>query len=336
MGTYFSNAGSRHKPILKAIFAMALTGAVCAPLWSAQSQTPDWQVAAGGKMVFEDASVRQNTMASSPNEVGSNFPLGPGDVYIPNGGHFRAFNFPLVVYIKFAYKITDSQELFLLPQLPTWVTTARFDVQGTAQGNPTKDQMRLMMQSLLADHFRLAIHYETRQVPVFELLVDQPGTLGPLLQQHPDDSPCPTTFRSPSPMDPPQKIDSRFPATCGGLMGMDPSAPGRFRAGARNVPMELIASSMAEGASGLNRPVLDRTGLTGKFDFAIEFSPQPDEPSAPGANLRSDPTGPTFAEALKEQLGLKLEPRTGPFDVLVIDNVEEPPANLRPALLLMY
>jgi uncharacterized protein (TIGR03435 family) len=327
MGTYFSDAGFRYKPILKAIFALALTGAVCVPLSSAQSQTPDWQVAAGGKMVFEDASVRQNTMASSPNGVASNFPLGPGDVYIPNGGHFRAFNFPLVVYIKFAYKITDSQELFLLPQLPTWVTTARFDVQGTAQGNPTKDQMRLMMQSLLADHFRLAIHYETRQVPVFVLLVNQPGTLGPLLQQHPDDSPCPTTFRSPSPSDPPQTIDSRFPTTCGGLMGMDPSAPGRFRAGARNVPMELIASSMAEGASGLDRPVLDRTGLTGKFDFAIEFSPQPDVLPAPGANLQSDPTGPTFAEALKEQLGLRLEPRTGPFDVLIIDNVEEPSAN---------
>jgi uncharacterized protein (TIGR03435 family) len=100
-----------------------------------------------------------------------------------------------------------------------------------------------------------------------------------------------------------------------------------FRAGARNVPMELIASSMTGGVSGLNRPVLDRTGLTGKFDFAIEFSPQPDVPSAPGANFRPDPTGPTFMEALKEQLGLKLEPLTGPFDALVIDNVEEPSAN---------
>ena len=76
----------------------------------------------------------------------------------------------------------------------------------------------------------------------------------------------------------------------------------------------------------MDRPVLDRTGLTGTFDFAIEFSPQPNEPSAPDANFRSDPTGPRFAEALKEQLGLKLEPKTGPFDVLVIDNVEEPPA----------
>jgi len=326
MGTYFPGARPSPKNILKAIFAVVLTGAVYVPLCSAQSQT-DWQAAAGGKMAFGAASVTPNTTASSPYALSSNFPLGPGDVYAPNGGQFRARNFPLVAYINFAYKITDNQEQFLLPQLPNWVTTTRFDIQATAQGNPTKDQMRMMMQSLLADRFKLVIHYETRQVPVFELLVNQPGTLGPLLQRHPDDSPCPTTFWSPSPTDPPQTIDSRFPAPCGGLMGMTPSAPGRFRAGARNVPMELIASSMTGGASGLDRPVLDRTGLTGRYDFAIEFTPHYDDPSAQAVKLRLDPTGPTFVEALKEQLGLKLEPQMGSFDVLVVDYVEEPSAN---------
>jgi uncharacterized protein (TIGR03435 family) len=327
VGTYLAGACPRRKSIRKGILAVVLTVAVCAPLRSAQSQTPDWQAAAGGKVVFEKATVRQHTPATPPYAVGSNFPLGPGDVYIPNGGYFIAVNLPLIAYIKFAYKITDSQELFLLPQLPGWVSRTRYDIQASAQGNPTKDQMRLMMQSLLADHFKLYVHYETRQVPVFELLVDQPGRLGPLLQRHPDDSPCPTTFRSPSPTDPPQTIDSRFPVTCGGLLGMDPSAPGRFRAGARNVPMELIASSMAEGASSLDRPVLDRTGLTGNYDFAIEFAPQPNDPSTPSAKSQSDPTGPTFVQALKEQLGLKLEQQTGPFDVLVIDNLVEPPAD---------
>jgi uncharacterized protein (TIGR03435 family) len=327
MATYFPGTGPSRKNIRKAILALVITGAVYVPLCSAQSPTSDWQAAAGGKMAFDNASVTPNTTASSPFAVGSNFPLGPGDVYAPNGGKFRARNFPLVAYINFAYKISDNQEQFLLPQLPTWVTTARFDIEATAQGNPTKDQMRLMMQSLLADRFKLAIHYETRQVPVFELLVDQPGTLGPLLQRHPDDAPCPTTFRSPSPTAAPQTIDSRFPVTCGGLLNMAPSAPGRFRAGARNVPMELIASSMPGGASGLDRPVLDRTGLTGRYDFVIEFTPQYDDPSAPAAKLGSDPTGPTFVEALKEQLGLKLESQTGSFDVLVIEYVEEPSAN---------
>jgi uncharacterized protein (TIGR03435 family) len=327
MGTYLAGAGPKLKAILKAILVAALTAAMCSPLRPAQSQTPDWQVAAGGRMGFDDATVHQTTTGSSPYGVGSNFPLGPGDIYLPNAGKFRASNLPLVVFIKFAYKITDSQELFLAPQLPEWATRMRYDIRASAQGNPTKDQMRLMMQSLLADRFRLAIHYETRQVPVFELLVNQPGALGPLLQRHPDDIPCPTTFRSPAPTAAPVTIDSRFPVACGGLVGMDPSAPGRFRVGARNVPMELIASSMAGGASGLDRPVLDRTGLTGGYDFAIEFAPQPDGPPAPGAKSVVDPTAPTFAEALKEQLGLNLEPNTGPFDVLVIDNVEEPPVN---------
>jgi uncharacterized protein (TIGR03435 family) len=278
-------------------------------------------------MVFDEATVHQTTPGSSPYGVGSNFPLGPGDIYLPNGGKFRASNLPLVVFIKFAYKITDSQELFLAAQLPEWATRTRYDIRASAQGDPTKDQMRLMMQSLLADHFKLYVHYETRKVPVFVLLADQPGTLGPLLQRHPEDSPCPSNFRSPAPTSAPLTFDSRFPVPCGALLEMDASAPGRFRAGARNVPMELIASSMAGGVSGLTRPVVDHTGLTGRYDFAIEFVPEPDGSPAPGAKSVTDPTAPTFAEALKEQLGLKLEPQTGAFDVLVIDNVEEPPAN---------
>jgi uncharacterized protein (TIGR03435 family) len=328
MGTHATDTGPG-RIILNVIFTAALTGALCAALCQAQSLTPDWQAAAGGKMSFDTASVKRNTTAPSPYAVSSNFPLGDGNVYIPNEGLFRAANFPLVAYIEFAYKATDNQEQFLLAELPKWVTTTRFDIQARAQGNPTKDQMRLMMQSLLAERFKLTIHYETRQVPVFALLAELPGKLGPLLQQHPDDSPCSTSPRvpSPAPTAPPQALDIRFPVTCGGIVGMAPSAPGRERAGARNVPMELIASSLTGGTSGLDRPVLDKTGLTGMFDFAIEFTPQFKPPLAPGANFRPDPTGPTFVEALREQLGLKLEPQTGPVDVLVVDTVEEPSAN---------
>jgi bla regulator protein blaR1 len=327
MRTHLSATGPERKLILKTLLAVALTGAVWAPLLPAQRPTADWQTAAGGKMVFEVASVTRNTTASSPDDVGSNFPLGPGDVYVSNGGRFGARNLPLIAYLDFAYKVSDNQEQFLLPQLPEWVSTTRFDIQATAQGNPTKDQMRLMMQSLLADRFKLSVHYETRQVPVYALLVDLPGKLGPLLQQHADDAPCPTTFRSPAPNAPPQTIDVRFPATCGGILGMAASAPGRFRVGARNVPMELIANSMPGGASGIDRPVLDRTGLTGRFDFALEFAPPMSDPSVPAAKLGTDSAGPTFVQALKEQLGLRLESQTGPFDVLVLDYVEEPPEN---------
>jgi uncharacterized protein (TIGR03435 family) len=92
--------------------------------------------------------------------------------------------------------------------------------------------------------------------------------------------------------------------------------------------MELIASSLKGGGSGVDRPVLDRTGLTGKFDFAIEFAPQYDVGGLPtGLNFRPDPTGPTFVQAVREQLGLKLEPQVGPAEFLVIDYIETPSAN---------
>ena len=102
---------------------------------------------------------------------------------------------------------------------------------------------------------------------------------------------------------------------------MTPSAPGRTRVGARNVPMELIATSMMGGDTGLDLPVVNKTDLTGRYDFAIEFEPQ--EASSAGVKSRPDVTGPTFAEALKEQLGLKLESQTGPVDFLVIDSIDQ-------------
>lgn len=327
--------GSRRNFFPRTALAVALVSTALAPLRpqsqtatsTAQSHTPDWQITAGGKMAFDTATVIQNTARSSI--TGSDFPLGPGDVYDATGGRFGAKNLPLITYIFFAYKITNNQEQFLLSQLPKWVITDRFDIQAKVQGNPTKDQMRLMMQALLADRFRLAVHYETRQVPVYALLVDQGGKLGPLLQKHADDSPCPevSLVPSPAPAAPPQAFDRRFPAPCGGIVGMVASAPGRLRSGARNVPMKLIASSLTGSLTGVDRPVLDKTNLTGMFDFAVEFTPQYSAGSPLGPNFQPDPSGPTFVQALKEQLGLTLEAQMGPEDFLIIDYIEEPLPN---------
>lgn len=301
-------------------------GASGAPQPSSQSPTQDWQAAAGGKMAFDSISIDQNT-STAPAPVFSNFPLGPGDVYIPNGGIFSARNFPLAKYIFFAYKINSNQEQFVLSELPQWVITNRFNIRARADGNPTKDQMRLMMQTLLADRFRLAAHYETREVPLLALVVDQPGQLGPLLQKHPEDSPCPTTpyVPSPPPTAPPQAlaVDTRFPVACGGILGMPPSTPGRVRVGARNVPMDLIASSMTGGDTGLRLPVINKTALIGRFDFAIEFVPE----GTTSKNSQPDSPGSTFLEALKKQLGLKLESQKGQMDLLVIDYIEQPSPN---------
>jgi uncharacterized protein (TIGR03435 family) len=270
---------------------------------------------------FDVASVKPNKSTDEPN---SNFPLGPGNVYVPNGGYFSATSHSLFDYILFAYKITGYQMQALQSQLPGWVTADRFDIQARVKGNPTKDQMRLMMQSLLAERFKLAIHNETRPVPVFGLLLLQPGKTGPQLQPHPDGASCATTPASAAGTAPSPTVPGGFPTLCGGILNMPPSAPGRWRIGARNVTMGVIATALG---LPLGRPVLDETGLSGNFDFALEWTPEPDDPMPPLADFQTDPSGPSLLGALKEQLGLKLESQKGPADVIVIDHVERPSEN---------
>jgi uncharacterized protein (TIGR03435 family) len=117
-------------------------------------------------MAFDVASVKPNT-SNAPAH--SRFPLGPGDGYVSNGGLFAATNQPLIVYLRFAFKLGQSD----LPDLPAWVYNDRFDIEARAQGNPTKDQTRLMMQSLVADRFNLTRHTERRTKPVFNLMLSK-------------------------------------------------------------------------------------------------------------------------------------------------------------------
>ena len=226
----------------------------------------------------------------------------------------------------FAYKLTREQSQAFQTQLPKLANTFRYDIEAHASGNPTKDQFRLMMHALLADRFKLAVHFETRQLPVFALILDKPGKLGPHLQQHSDASPCATPAFLQAPVRAPSgTVTGGFPDMCGAFLPLQPSAPGLVRPGARNTTMEAIATFFsAFGMGGVDRPVLDKTGLTGKYDLIIEFAPQMNGPQPPGGDVQPDTSGPTFLEALKEQLGLKLEPQTGPVVVLVVNHAEEP------------
>jgi uncharacterized protein (TIGR03435 family) len=344
MGTHSRGKRNARKPFVKAVLTAALLGMMCAPLRpqspsvqpritqspATQSAAPDWQTAAGGEMAFDVTSVKQNTTAQSLSTVNSNIPLGPQDLFTPTGGLLSATNWPLLQYMIFAYKLTPNQVRELQSQLPKWVGSDRFDIQARATGNPTKDQFRLMMQALLADRFKLVVHFETKQLPVLEMVLDKPGKLGPHLQPHPEDSPCSTAPPPPSARPgPPPMTAAGLPESCGALaVVVSPAAPGRLRAGARNVPMAMIANSISvPQLTGVDRPVLDRTGLNGKYDFTIEFTPQINGPAPPGANFQPDPNGPTFLEALKEQLGLKLDSKTGPVDVIVVDHVDHPSEN---------
>ena len=158
----------------------------------AQSSVTDWQTAAGGKMAFDVASVKPNVAEPSASTVHENIPLGPQDLFAPTGGLLSATNVSFVRYMVFAYKLSPTQIQVVRSQLPKWANNNRYDINARTSSNPTKDQFRLMMQSLLADRFKLAVHYETRQLPVYTLVLDNAGKLGPQLKPHPEDSPCPT------------------------------------------------------------------------------------------------------------------------------------------------
>jgi uncharacterized protein (TIGR03435 family) len=314
-------------PNMLALVMLAVTLGVCAtatPTDAQSSTIPDWQTAAGGKMVFDVASVKANK-SSDPSK--SNFPLGPGTVYPPNGGFFAVTNFRLSTYISFAYKMTNYQTGYLFTQLPKWAIVDRFDILARAPANTTKDQMRLMMQSLLADRFKLVVHTETRQVPVFALVLVKPGKTGPQLRSHPADSPCSTkppaeqsggTGSGLAPTGP-----DGFPIVCGGLSEVQATVSGRFRWGARDVPLRQFANQLTGMSDELDRPVLDETGLTGNFDFVIEWILK----MPAGANVQTDDSGPTLMEALRDQLGLKLESTKRPVDTVVVEHIEEPSEN---------
>jgi len=263
---------------------------------------------------FEVASVKPNHSNAQPN---SNFPLGPGDVYVRNGGYFNATGFPLTLYLAFAYKLIGNQAQYVSPQLPEWAKSDRFDIQARAASDPGKDGMRQMMQALLADRVQLATHYEEREVPVLAFVLAKSGKTGPHLRQHTNDSPCPTeqpTAETPF-------LEDGLPAFCNGIFPLPASVHGRLRFGARNVTIGFIADTFSAG-TGLGRPMIDRTGLSGKFDFTLEWAPE-----RRGADVPPDSADLTFEEALREQLGIRLQSQKGPMRVLVVDHVERPSGN---------
>jgi uncharacterized protein (TIGR03435 family) len=275
-------------------------GVINAPQLGAQSS-------AGGAagLVFADASVK-------PTSAGARefYPV-VMDAY----GRFAWKNVTLGRLIRTAYRMPSSPPMM---GAPGWVNSDRFDVEGRAEGNPTAEQRWSMVRSLLADRFKLRVHNETRELPVYALvLARSDGILGPRIRP----SACAqrdTVSFPPGPLDPSRPI----PLPCGGIRSITLKGT-----------LEARFATMAELASAwsplMGRPVLDRTGLTERFDLEVNWSPAPVSqapqfvpidspgPAAPGV-------GPATFTAIEEQLGLRFDPQTGPVGVLVIDHVEPP------------
>jgi uncharacterized protein (TIGR03435 family) len=308
--------------VLAVLLALAIAAAPAsgqAPLQQASAA----QTAPTSSQAFEVASIREN---KSRGQATSNFPLDRGDVYFPTGGVFSATNQSLVTLLIFAYKINISEfRGGLMHRLPAWATTDQFDINArAASGEPTKEDMRLMVQSLLEDRFKLKAHREKQQMPVFCLYLTKPGKTGPQLKPHNPGSSCSAPLPLPAAGTPVETIVGLWPPTCGDGIEVRTSKY-RLREGGRDMTMSAIADWLT-GAGESERPILDRTGLNGRFDFILEFDPE----SLGREGISSAPhddSGPTFTDAIKEQLGLQVKKEDGAISIFVVDNVEYPSSN---------
>lgn len=269
---------------------------------------PDWQTKAGGHAEFDVVSVRLDKGEfKTPS-----FALSSDDWFRDPHGRFHA-DFPAMAYIEFAYKIwpTGEEENAMLAGLPAWVKEDRYALEATAPQGATKDQYRLMMQSMLAERFGLKVHVENKEMPVLIMTLEKPGKTGPNLIPHDQGPPCHTSG-----------VDAV--TDCYGFMAT-PGKDGLVQFGSRGASMASIGKFLGStgGMTGeISRPVVDKTGLGGLWDFTLQVaSPFGKKPEG------EQSTGPTVMEGMQEQLGLRLKPAKAVIPVLVVDQIHRPTEN---------
>jgi uncharacterized protein (TIGR03435 family) len=230
------------------------------------------------------------------------------------GGRFIVFG-PLKLMLALAYSMRDYQ----ISGGPSWVATDRWDLQakapegsipaGLASPGPATPNhpLLLMLQSLLEDRFQLKMRHETKEEPVYELTVAKNGPKMTL------------------------SSDQSSPEILAGPTSADPIPRGRMTIrgttlGGNAIPIAALISVLADITK---RPIINKTGLTGLYDFKLEWSPEPGLAANQNGTPATPPNDsrPSLFTALQEQLGLKLESARGPVEVLVIDSVEKPSEN---------
>lgn len=230
----------------------------------------------------------------------------------------------LQMLIRLAYSVEDNQ----ISGAPNWVNSDRYDVEAKMDG-ATADEVRKlsgeqnqstrehMLQALLVDRFKLTLHRETRELPLYSLMVAKNGSK---LQESKPGEPDNRGFKTPD----------GHPMAQGHFVRM-----GMGQLDGHSIGTEDIARLLAQQ---LGRKVVDNTGLKGNYDFTLQWTPEQSHgpafrgpEGAPGAassgSTPSADSGPSIFTAVQEQLGLKLESQKGPVEVLVIDHVEKPSEN---------
>jgi bla regulator protein blaR1 len=277
------------------IVAVELVAAMTMGSVSAQTGAP-----AGNGTTFEVASVKPHDPADSRSLM----------IAEPNG-RFTARNIPLRMLIRTAYSVQDEQVV----GGPEWLDQATFDIVATSAGGVPLTALAAELQSLLADRFKLRIHRDTRELPVYLFVpARNDGSLGPQLKRHVCD----------------QQVTTR--AVDGNQLPWSPCANISNGQGRLTVKGATIVATLQYLTPLVHRVVIDRTNLTGAFDLELRWAPD----AAPAAGVASagqpavapaDASTPSLFTAIQEQLGLKLEPGRAPVDVIVIDSVERPAAD---------
>jgi uncharacterized protein (TIGR03435 family) len=272
MTNRFTRELSYGKKMLLTVVAMAaVAGPVVIGLINPPRSRAQAQTAAATAPTFEVASVKP----ASPDQRSRDFRTYPG-------GRLSFTNVPLGQIILEAFNIKRYQ----LSGGPRWLDTDAFNIDAKAEGDPTRDQMMAMLQTLLADRFQLKVHRATHEGDVYALVVAKGGAK--LKESTAQDSYIRTLRNTP------------------------PELPGvSYTESGQKASMAMLASRLASIEA---HPVSDQTGLKGEYDFKLDYATD-DNPE----------TGRSISSALQEQLGLKLEVTKGPVEVLVIDSVNRTP-----------
>ena len=204
--------GILNRPLLSLAFlgaALALNARACDGQSASSSQR-----GLHPKPSFEVASVKENKSRDAPS---SNVPLDRSEGAISTGGVFRATNQPLIALVIFAYKMKVSESLSgLMHNLPKWALEDRFDIIARAQSSdPSRDDLRLMLQSLLEERFQLRVHREIRRLPVYGLYLVKAGSLGPALRPHDQSSSCAIPLPQPDLRSGASSLVGLWPPLCG-------------------------------------------------------------------------------------------------------------------------
>jgi len=271
---------------------------------------------------FEVASVKSNTNGPTSPMMTRMLPA-----------RFEATNLPVRFLIQQAYRLPGYQ----MQGGPPWLDSDRFDIRAKAPEGTQPDQLSLMVRALLIERFKLVAHRETKEAPIYALVMARSdGRLGPKLTKTTDDceaiiaerraaararGPGPVPFTPPNPNERPVCTMTSMPVS------REPGAPFVFRMRAGGQTMESLTRTLS---GYVNRLVADRTGLTGLYDYELEISPMrmlntAPTTAAPGGPAAAAPIddGPSIFESV-QQLGLKLESTRGPVEYLIIDSVERP------------